>query len=102
MKSRFNRRDFLKLAGALPLGLFTSKLDKHFSLQSDKKNVVIVVFDAFSAYNMSLYGYPRETTPNITRLAERATVYHNHYATSNFTTLYLDREFGRFFVLRAS
>jgi arylsulfatase A-like enzyme len=86
MKSRFNRRDFLKLAGALPLGLFTSKLDKHFSLQSDKKNVVIVVFDAFSAYNMSLYGYPRETTPNITRLAERATVYHNHYATSNFTT----------------
>ena len=82
----FNRRDFLKLAGMLPLGLIAPKLSKSFGLQSDKKNVVIVVFDAFSAYNMSLYGYSRDTTPNIARLAERAVVYHNHYASSNYTT----------------
>lgn len=48
--------------------------------------MIVVVFDAFSAYNISLYGYDRETTPNIARLAERATIYHNHYAGSNFTT----------------
>jgi len=84
--SNFNRRDFLKLAGMLPLGLAAPKLDKSFGLQSGKKNVIMVVFDAFTAYNMSLYGYSRDTTPNITRLAERATVYHNHYASSNFTT----------------
>jgi arylsulfatase A-like enzyme len=82
----FNRRDFLKLAGILPLRLITPKLDKSFGFQSDKKNVVVVVFDAFSAYNISLYGYGRETTPNIARLAKRAIVYHNHYASSNFTT----------------
>jgi len=82
----FNRRDFLKLAGMLPLGLAAPQLDRSLGLQSDKKNVIIIVFDAFSAYNISLYGYGRETTPNITRLAERATVYHNHYAGSNFTT----------------
>jgi arylsulfatase A-like enzyme len=79
----FNRRDFLKLAGMLPLGLAAPKLG---SLQSDKKNVIIVVFDAFTAYNISLYGYGRETTPNIAKLAKRATVYHKHYAGSNFTT----------------
>jgi arylsulfatase A-like enzyme len=81
-----NRRDFLKLAGMLPLGLAAPKPGKSFGLQSDKKNVIIVVFDAFSAYNISLYGYGRETTPNIARLAERATIYHNHYASCNYTT----------------
>ena len=48
--------------------------------------MLIVVFDAFSAYNISLYGYRRETTPHITRLAERAIVYHNHFAAGNYTT----------------
>jgi arylsulfatase A-like enzyme len=84
--SSFNRRDFLKLAGLLPFGLTAPKLGKSFGLQSDKKNVIVIVFDAFSAYNISLYGYGRETTPNIARLAERATVYHNHYASSSYTT----------------
>jgi hypothetical protein len=50
------------------------------------QNVIIVVFDAWSAYNIPLYGYGRDTTPNLTRLAKRAIVYHNHYAGSNFTT----------------
>lgn len=86
MKIDINRRDFLKLAGMLPLGLLAPKLHKSFVSQSDKKNVIVVVFDAFSAYNISLYGYARETTPNMARLAERATVYHNHYANSNYTT----------------
>lgn len=50
-----------------------------------QKNILIIVFDAFSARNISLYGYDRVTTPNISRLAERATVFHNHYAGGNFT-----------------
>ncbi|MBK9782387.1 MAG: hypothetical protein IPP55_20550 [Anaerolineales bacterium] len=33
-----------------------------------------------SAYNLSLYGYDRETTPNLARLSKRATVFHNHFA----------------------
>jgi arylsulfatase A-like enzyme len=82
----FNRRDFLKLAGMLPLGLAAPRLGKSLGLQSDKKNVIIIVFDAFTAYNISLYGYGRETTPNIAKLAERATVYHNHYAGCSYTT----------------
>jgi arylsulfatase A-like enzyme len=86
MKLDINRRDFLKFAGMLPLGLFAPKLDKSFGVKSDKKNVIIVVFDALSAYNISLHGYVRETTPNIARLSERSTVYHNHYAGSNYTT----------------
>ena len=54
--------------------------------QKGKKNVLVVVFDAFSAYHLSLHGYQRETMPNLVRLAERAVVYHNHYAGGSFTT----------------
>lgn len=86
----FNRRDFLKLSGLLPLSFtaprFIKSLRLQRSLQTGQKNVLVVVFDAFSANNMSLYGYPRATTPNLSRLAERAIVYHNHFAGGNFTT----------------
>ena len=88
MKDRIARRDFLKLAGLLPLSLAVPRLADPFApIQQDVKspNIVIVVFDAFSGDNISLYGYQRETTPNLVRLAERAIVYHNHYAGGNFT-----------------
>jgi arylsulfatase A-like enzyme len=89
MKRNFNRRDFLKLSGLLPLSLVAPHLMRshgNSQLSHGQKNILIIVFDAFSAYNISLYGYPRKTTPNIDRLAERATVYHNHFAGGNFTT----------------
>lgn len=88
MNRQLNRRDFLKLAGLLPLSLSAPRLLRTLdpSLQGKQKNVVVIVFDAFSAYDVSLYGFPRETTPNITRLAKRAVVYHNHFAGGNFTT----------------
>ncbi len=33
------------------------------------RNVVLIVWDTVRAYNLSLYGYPRDTTPNLTRWA---------------------------------
>lgn len=83
MRQIINRRDFLKLAGLLPLSLAAPRF---MQTSLGKKNVIIIVFDAFSAYNISLYGYSRATTPNIAELAERAIVYNNHYAGGNFTT----------------
>ncbi len=89
MKNQLSRRDFLKLAGLFPLSLtapYWLQTPEAGALQTSRKNVIIIVFDAFSAYNISLYGYPRKTTPNIARLAKRAIVYHNHVAGGNFTT----------------
>jgi arylsulfatase len=40
-----------------------------------KPNFLLVVLDSARAQNMSLYGYERETTPYLERLAEHATVY---------------------------
>jgi arylsulfatase A-like enzyme len=86
---KLNRRDFLKLMGSASASLAlqqvfpssTSKLKQESSLQS----IIIIVFDTMSAKNLSLYGYPRRTTPNLERFAERATVYHSHYSAGNYT-----------------
>ena len=86
MKDQFTRRDFLKLAGLLPPSVAAPwRLDTLYN-QQGQQNVIVIVFDALSAYHVSLLGYQRETMPNLARLAERAVVYHNHYAGGNYTT----------------
>jgi choline-sulfatase len=89
MNHRLNRRDFLRLAGSLPLGLAASRLLHSAGVQpaqTQPKNILIIVFDAFSAYSIPIYGYSRLTTPNLARLAKRAIVYHNHFANGSFTS----------------
>ena len=86
-----NRRDFLKLAGAVPASLILTDLAQKLGLQKqgsdnlEKPNVIIIVHDALNAKNLSVYGYPRRTTPNLERFAERATVFHRHHSGGNFT-----------------
>lgn len=85
--SNFSRRDFLKLAGLASGAVAMSQfVPQSLRRQSDAPNVIILVFDAMSARNLSLYGYKRETTPNLQKFAERSNVYHNHHAGGNFTT----------------
>jgi arylsulfatase A-like enzyme len=87
-KSRISRRDFLKLS-ALTAGsaLGASRyVSSQNLLASSKPNILIFVFDAMSARHLSLYGYARETTPNLEKFAERASVFHQHYSAANFTT----------------
>ncbi|MEJ2707185.1 MAG: sulfatase-like hydrolase/transferase [Anaerolineales bacterium] len=88
MGNRISRREFLKLLSLLPLSFAAPKLfpPNSHNMRTGAENVIIVVFDAFSALNMSLYGYHRDTTPNLNQIASQATVYHNHYAAASFTT----------------
>ena len=86
MKNQITRRDFLKLAGLLPLSITLPRVLNPLDNQQGQQNVIIIVFDALSAFHVSLYGYQRETMPNLARLAERAIVYHNHYAGGSYTT----------------
>lgn len=89
MTEQLDRRAFLKLAGLFSLGISVPPLSLLASQpqgNADQKNILIIVYDAFSAHNTTFFGYPRATTPNISRLAERAVVYHNHIAGGNYTT----------------
>lgn len=48
-------------------------------------NVLFVTLDTVRADHLSLYGYPRDTTPHLRRFAESATVYTRVIAPSNMT-----------------
>lgn len=88
--SRISRRDFLKASATLAAGATFANaarlVSSALSQNLDKPNILIFVFDAMSARHLSVYGYARETTPNLKKFAERASVYHQHYSAGNFTT----------------
>lgn len=99
-----SRRDLMKLTGLLASSFMFANPLPHIDPRARQEqerslstrtqgggaaegpNVLILVFDALSARNMSLYGYHRQTTPNLSRIADRATVYHRHHAGGSFTT----------------
>src|SRR5215216_6682784 len=89
MNTPLTKREFLKLLALLPPSVYLSRpfFQKPDRVLQDPnaKNILIIVFDALSAKNIPLYGYPRPTMPNLARIAESATVYHNHYAGGNWT-----------------
>jgi len=89
-KTELSRRDFLKVAAGLSLAPLVKKISpeelRRRNLGDSIPNIIILVFDTLSAYHLSLYGYPRNTSPNFERFAEKATVYHNHHSAANFTT----------------
>ena len=89
--AHLSRRDFLKLTSALSGALAISRVGKkipfgRLSQTATPPSILIFVFDAMSATNLSLYGYRRKTTPNLERFAERANVYNAHYSAGSFTT----------------
>ena len=88
-KKSFSRRDFLKLAALGPLAWSLSPLLEapHRSrvASAGKPNIIVLVFDAWSAHDIPLYGYRRNTVPNVMRFAENSTVYHNHFTAGSFT-----------------
>ena len=80
------RREFLKLISLVPIGIYSRPLTKLKEVaNSTNPNVIIIVFDAWSKYHLGLYGYHRNTMPNLNKFAEHAIVYHNQYSTATFT-----------------
>jgi arylsulfatase A-like enzyme len=90
-ENRLHRRDALKVFGSIGASILGSRFSRQrfpslTGVQNGHApNFVIMVFDTLSARHMSLYGYPRRTTPNIEEFAKSSTVYHRHYSASNFT-----------------
>lgn len=52
---------------------------------SNQFNVILISMDTVRADHLSLYGYERDTTPNLKKLSQEATLYSNAIATSNMT-----------------
>ncbi len=48
-------------------------------------NVVFIIIDALRAGNLSCYGYPEQTTPNIDALARKGVLFENAFSCTNVT-----------------
>lgn len=55
------------------------------SEETKRPNIILIIMDALTARDMSLYGYKRQTTPFISQWAKEAVVFNRAYATSNGT-----------------
>ena len=58
---------------------------KSYSQNNNQPNVILIVMDTVRADHMSLYGYERDTTPNLRKLAKEATLYTNSIASADMT-----------------
>src|SRR5690349_2648530 len=88
--TRISRRSFLKLLGAAAptvlLPAVSAWAGQNLNQGSaSKPNVIVLLLDAMTSRNLSVYGYPRPTSPNLERFAEHATVYHSHNSSGNYT-----------------
>jgi arylsulfatase A-like enzyme len=52
---------------------------------SAKPNILLLVWDTTRAQSLSIYGYDRETTPNLARLASESRVFTNARSASRYT-----------------
>ena len=62
-----------------------NKLNKVLNPEAKRFNVIFIFVDAFRADHLSVYGYGRDTTPNLRAFAERASVFENAFTPSPYT-----------------
>ncbi len=53
--------------------------------RKNKPNILIFLMDTQPVRNMGCYGYSKNTTPNIDKIAEEGVVYENHFVTGSWT-----------------
>lgn len=78
--SENNRRAaMLNVITKSPVKLKNPKVDLVFSDENRPENIIIIVGESLSPYHMSLYGYDKETTPQLKQLvADSLAVAFNH------------------------
>jgi len=58
---------------------------KDSSSSSSKPNIILITMDTVRADHLSLYGYERDTTPNLKKLSQEATLYKKSISASDMT-----------------
>lgn len=58
---------------------------ENVKVQGEGGPVILVVVDAMRPDRMSTYGFTRETTPNLTKLADDGVIFTNYYVNGNWT-----------------
>jgi len=53
--------------------------------RKDRPNILVFLMDTQPVRNIGCYGYSKNTTPNIDKIAEEGAVYENHFGTGSWT-----------------
>jgi arylsulfatase A-like enzyme len=72
-------------ASVLAAGSVARSSPDRMSDAAARPNIFLLVMDTTRADHLSLYGYDRETSPNLSRLAREATVYSRAFSASDYT-----------------
>ena len=85
----FARRSLVVMVGLLALtGAWRGRGNQQsatISPPTGARNVLLIVLDTVRAESLSLYGYGRETTPNLARLARRGVRFDRAFSTAPWT-----------------
>jgi arylsulfatase A-like enzyme len=73
------------VGAALALAAHLPGIGERVKPDAASPNVLLIVLDTARAQEFSLYGYGRDTTPNIARFSRDATVFTNAISASNYT-----------------
>ena len=74
------------LAAFIALLPATTLLHGQTAPEAPRTNVILLVLDQLQADRLHCYGNPRETSPNIDRLAERGTRFSRYYSAAPWTS----------------
>jgi arylsulfatase A-like enzyme len=89
LTNSLSRRELLKyglysgLAAGLPSSLWLSGCGKR--QHANKPNIILITLDTTRADRLGCYGYRRQTSPNIDKLADESVLYTRAIAPSNWT-----------------
>lgn len=65
----------------------------------DRPNIVFIILDAARADHFSCYGYPKNTTPNIDRIAKEGVIFKNNFSQATYTISSMSKIFSsRYFI----
>ena len=67
------------------LGSSALSIDNSQDVLKNDFNIVLITIDALRADHLSCYGYERETSPNIDKIAEKGIIFKNSIAPSSWT-----------------
>lgn len=81
--SRRGKLAFVLVVAAIVLGLMVAVQNTH-RLEA-RPNIVLIVVDALRPDHLGVYGYDRNTSPNLDRLASRGVVFRNVYSSATMS-----------------
>lgn len=87
MASPFSRRSFLQGLGVSALGFGLTGCERFGDLPpgDGRPDIVLLVLDSLRARSLSVYGHSWDTTPFLTDLATRSTLFERCYAAATWT-----------------